>query len=60
MAEFEDEVYQITPKGIAVISLLQTGLASDIDDPRIDGFWSLFEQSMIRHGYVESVIDGEA
>lgn len=47
------EEYRLTPKGIAVIAMLQTGLVSDMDDPRIDGFWTIFEASMKRHGYVE-------
>lgn len=33
--------------------MLQTGLVSDMDDPRIDGFWTIFETIMRRNGYVE-------
>ena len=47
------EEYRLTPKGIAVIAMLQTGLVSDMDDPRIDGFWTIFETIMRRNGYVE-------
>lgn len=47
------EEYRLTPKGIAVIAMLQTGLVSDMDDPRIDGFWTIFEAVMKRNGYVE-------
>lgn len=47
------EEYRLTPKGIAVIAMLQTGLVSDMDDPRIDGFWTIFEIIMRGNGYVE-------
>lgn len=47
------EEYRLTPKGIAVIAMLQTGLVSDMDDPRIDGFWTIFKASMKGHGYIE-------
>jgi|GEM_PF-2858528 len=38
----DDAVYQLTPKGIACLALLRTGLVESIEDPRIDGFWELF------------------
>ena len=42
----DDAVYQLTPKGIACLALLRTGLVESIEDPRIDGFWELFQADM--------------
>ena len=49
----DEERYVITPKGIACLSLLQCGLVTDINDPRIEGFWALFENGMRTGGYVK-------
>lgn len=54
-----DESFCITPKGIAALTLVQTGLAFNIDDPRIDGFWMLFASRMEELGYVEYPDDDE-
>jgi len=48
----DNEMYQITPQGIAALSLLQCGLVEHMDDPRINGFWALFESGMIKSGYI--------
>lgn len=48
----DNEMYQITPKGIAILSLLQCGLISDMEDPRVEGFWTLFENGMMKSGYM--------
>ena len=51
--EDDDNVkYQITPKGIAALSLMRCGLVSGLDDPRIEGFWTLFEDGMKKSGYI--------
>ena len=55
----EEEKYVLTPKGIAVISLLQSGLITDINDQRIEGFWTLFQQGMIKAGYTPEGEDEE-
>lgn len=47
-----EEKYIISPKGIAVLALLESGLINDIDDPRANGFFTLFEAKMRQHGYV--------
>lgn len=47
-----EETYKITPKGIATLALLQTGLVNEMDDPRIDGFWTIFEAMMRRNEYI--------
>lgn len=52
-----EERYGLTPKGIAVLAMMQTGLVEDMDDFRIEGFWTIFEALMIRNGYVEEVPD---
>lgn len=49
----KEEMYRLTPKGIAVLAMLQTGLLEDMVDPRIEGFWTIFEALMTRNGYVE-------
>ena len=48
----DEEMYRITPKGIALVSMLQCGLVDNIDDPRLEGFWALFEAGMRKHGYI--------
>ena len=59
MNENEEERYVATPKGIALLAMLQCGLIQSIDDPRVDGFWCVFEQRMIRAGYTVPDEDGE-
>lgn len=49
----DNVMYQITPKGIAVMSLLQCGLITDMNDPRAEGFWTLFEDGMNKSGYIK-------
>lgn len=46
-----DEELEITPKGIALLSMLYCGLITDIDEPRFKGFWTLFENDMKESGY---------
>ena len=48
----DEEKYVITPEGIATISLLRCGLVNDMNDPRINGFWTLFENDMGKCGYM--------
>lgn len=50
--ECDDESYVISPKGIAAYYLSLLGMADDIDDPKIDAFWILFEKDMVKNGYV--------
>ena len=50
----EDEVmYQITPKGIAAVCMLHSGLITDMNDPRFEGFWRMFSEDMERCGYIQ-------
>ena len=51
----DNAVYQLTPKGIACLALLRTGLVESIEDPRIDGFWELFQTDMDTLGYTQEV-----
>ena len=53
MEEKNEEVYRLTPKGIASIAMLQTGLITSFDDPRFEGFWNIFVSKMIRGGFAE-------
>lgn len=48
----EEEKYVITPKGIAVLAMMQSGLIVHSDDPRFEGFWRMFEEDMKRLGYI--------
>lgn len=41
-----------TPKGIATLAMLRTGLIQSTDNPRFEGFWQLFESDMERLGYI--------
>lgn len=49
----EEERYMLTPKGIAILSLLQCGLVNDMNDQRVEGFWMLFENGMRKSGYIQ-------
>ena len=51
-SEDDNTLYQITPKGIAIVSMLRCGLIDNIDDPRVEGFWMLFEDGMRKGGYI--------
>ena len=48
-------VYQLTPKDIACLALLRAGLVKSIEDPRIDGFWELFQAYMDALDYTQEV-----
>lgn len=48
-----EERYTLTPKGLALIALQECGLIQSMEDPRVDGFWKLFEAYMREHGYVK-------
>lgn len=54
-----DDRYELTPKGLALLAMMQVGLVDDHNDPRIDGFWTIFSVLMDRHGYVEELEDGD-
>ena len=49
----DEEMYRITPKGIALFSMLQCGLINSVEEPRFEGFWTLFEAGMRKHDYVQ-------
>ena len=48
-----NERYALTPKGLANVAMLQTGLIDNLDDPRFEGFWSIFVAGMNEHGYIK-------
>ena len=48
----EEERYVLTPKGCATAAMLDVKLIEDIDDPRLNPFWVLFEHYMTVNGYV--------
>lgn len=43
--------YRLTPKGIAGIALMESGLIQNTDDPRFEEFWKLFVADMEKFGY---------
>lgn len=47
----KQEAYKISPKGIAVMAMIRSGLIRSAADPRFLGFWELFESNMRKHGY---------
>ena len=56
----EEETIGLTPKGIASLAMLQSGLITDFEDPRFEGFWQLFVTKMIKCGYAEDMEDENA
>ena len=55
----EEELYQITPKGIFWLALNKVGLVSDMDDYRYEAAWTIFELMMKQSGYIAEEEDGE-
>ena len=49
-----EEKYVITPKGIATICMLRSGLITDVNDQRFEGFWRMFSEDMKRCGYIKN------
>lgn len=41
------------PENIASAALILSGLADSIDDPRVNKFYELYRDGMIRHGYIQ-------
>ena len=50
MPKESEEKYVITPKGIATLAMLRTGLIQSMNDPRFEGFRQLLESDMVRLG----------
>lgn len=48
----EEDIVVLTPKGIAAWDLLVLGMVDGLDDPKIDAFWTLFEEGMRKKGYI--------
>lgn len=53
----EDTTYLLTVKGIISIAMIESGILDNIDDPRINGFYTLFENYMRKAGYVHDPED---
>lgn len=53
-AAFSDsDVFKLSPKGVALMACIESGLFSDITDRRFDKFWDIFQSEMIKNGYAE-------
>lgn len=50
--DYGGEIYTLTPKGLFCLCLLDNGLVTGIDDPRIDHAYQNFENMMKEHGYI--------
>lgn len=48
----DNDVFVLTPKGIATVALSRCGLITNSNDPRVDGFWTIFEGCMRKSGYI--------
>ena len=55
----DEEVYELTPKGIFALALLKTKLIEDVMDWRIDTAWTIFELVMKQNGYIQEPEDSE-
>ena len=49
----EEHTYVLTPKGCALAAMLDVNLVDNIDDPKVDAFWILFENYMRKGGYIK-------
>lgn len=49
----DDAIYRITPKGLAILAMIDAGLITNMDDRRFDRFWDEFYNGMINAGYIE-------
>lgn len=47
IAEPKEEL-QLTPKGCALVAMLQSGLISSVEDTRVEKFWEIFERLINR------------
>ena len=56
--EEDEEVYQITPKGIAWAAACDVGwIRGGMDDEKFDRFWDKFELGMYKAGYIRNESD---
>lgn len=49
----EEEVLTLSPKGCALVALMDAKLVRTTDDPQIDVFWDSFSKLMEKFGYVK-------
>lgn len=47
------DLWKLSPKGCAIVAMLDSGIIDDIDDERVNKFWRLFQSNMLKCGYVE-------
>ena len=47
----EEEKYVLTPKGCLMAALVDAGV--NLDDETVDNVWDIFQELMIKFGYVE-------
>ena len=51
--KYEEESYKLTPKGCAVLALMDGELIESPNDYRIEDFWTSFEKIMRIQGYIK-------
>lgn len=47
------DVFKLSPKGIALMACIESGLIADMNEVRFDKFWDIFQSEMIKNGYAE-------
>ena len=45
--------WKLSPKGCAVVAMLDSQIIDDINDKRFNKFWRLFQSNMLKCGYVK-------
>lgn len=49
----EEEIYKLSPKGCAIVALMDAHLLNGRDDSRIEVFWDSFSMLMEKFGYAK-------
>lgn len=47
------DLWKLSPKGCAIVAMLDSEIIDNIDDERFNKFWRLFQSNMLKCGYVE-------
>lgn len=43
----------ISPKGCAILAMLDAKIIDNVDDERVNDFWRSFQSSMLKCGYIK-------
>lgn len=50
----QEEMYMLTPKGIALGAMYDAGLINTMDNPKFEKFWNEFYSNMAKFKYVKT------